>query len=486
MPVDRETKKSEPQGNADSGQTPSSQDKGFREINSRLGQDAFFEVEIAEDSMSVTATFFPPRGKGKPLTRGDVETELLARGIVKGVEWEAIEGALELCNLDRKTLHGVKIAQGKAPVPAAEAHIVLEAAFAEPKNKLDPGAATKIDYKVISPFIMIHKDDVVGHMEPARPGEEGYTVRGDPLPFGKQAGQILEMGERLRQVGADIVSCADGRFAVANGKRLTVEEVLEIKGMVDYHTGHIAFPGNIILDSGIDVGFKVYSGASIMCKQTIDASDINAKKDLVVQGGIIGKQAAHVRVGGRLEAKFIENCKVAVRGDVTVSGAVVNSRLYTLGKLDLGDKGRIAGGEIWAAKGVRAARIGVATGQALSIHCGVDFTMQQKVDFIKERLRILVAKGLKADELLKRKPTPSLEAIRREIAAMQKQLLESLADFETKLDSEPDASIEVKDEIFPGVTISICRFSIVVDKSLKLTRFKIDHQAGHIVSEPLR
>ena len=101
---------------------------------------------------------------------------------------------------------------------------------------------------------------------------------------------------------------------------------------------------------------------SIVSKQTFDATDVVAKKDLIVAGGIVGRVQASIKVGGCLRAKFIQNCRVASRGSIIVGAAVVNSRIYTLEKLDLGDKGRIIGGEIFAVQGVRALGIGSESG----------------------------------------------------------------------------------------------------------------------------
>ncbi len=458
---------------------------GFRPLSSSgRGKDAFFEIQVSEDEMEAKANFYPPRGQGLPLDRAALDAELSALSIKCGFEEDAIANAIQRCNLDRRTALGVIVAKGSAPVPGIEPHIVLEGELCESGPKIDQ-KAQKVDFKAVTPFIMVHKDQRLGRQLPAQAGVDGSTIRANVLPAGKQAMPVYDIGERVKQVGDEILAAADGRFVLAGGKRLTVEEVLEIKGMVDYHTGHIAFPGDILLNAGIEVGFKVYSGASILCKNTIDASDINAKKDLIVQGGIIGRQAAHVKVGGRLEARFVQNCQLAIRGDAKISGAVVNSRFFCLGSLDMGDKGRIAGGVVWAAKGVRAARLGVPNGQALSLHCGIDFILQQKLDFIKERLRILVSKQLKAEELLKRKPTPALEKIVGDIQRMQAQLLASLADFEARLYSHPEACVEVKDEIFPGVSIYICRFSIQVEEPMKCVRFKADHQAGRIICENL-
>jgi len=193
-----------------------------------------------------------------------------------------------------------------------------------------------------------------------------------------------------------------------------------------------------------------------------------------------------VRVGGRLEARFVENCRVVVRENAFVEKAILNSRFYTLGRLELGEKGRIVGSEVWALKGLKAASLGSAAGSPVTVNCGIDFTIKQKVDFIKERLRVLVAKSFKAETMAKIKTSPALEAIRREIQAMQEQLLASLTDLEPLVDADPSATVEIRGEIPPGVTISICRCSMTVSDTIKGMRLSADPANGRIVCENLK
>jgi uncharacterized protein len=471
------------QGN-DSHTHPPEGHKNGAMLNPRKGQDARAEIRVSEDGMEVVADFYPPRGSGEPLSRQWLFEQLAAFDVVKGHDEEAISKALEVCNLERKNALGVKVAAGKQPVDETPERIELDKKFTESGPKLDRDAL-RVDFREVSAFVMVRKDETIGRLLPDQPGEEGYDVRGTAKPFGKKQGNTYELGDKVKQVGDQIRADADGRF-VSSGKRIWVEEVLEVKEKVNYHTGNLSFPGNILIGGGIEPGFKVYSGASIICKSTIDATDVNAKKDLIVQGGIVGRPPARVRVGGRLEARFVENCRVAVREDALVASAVLNSHLYTLGKFLMGDKGRISGGEIWAMRGLKASTLGSPNGLPLSVTCGVDFTVKQQVDFIKERLRILVAKSLRAEGLARIKTSTALEAIRLEISAMQEQLLASLNELEPTMDACPDATVEVKGEVFPGVTIAICRCSMTVAETLKAMRFTADHSRGHIVCENLK
>lgn len=81
-----------------------------------------------------------------------------------------------------------------------------------------------------------------------------------------------------------------------------MNEVLEIDDDVDYKTGHINFPGDVIIRGEVKDGFKVHSRGSIFCAKTLDASEVISGKDLIVQQGIIGRNKGIIQVEGKLKA----------------------------------------------------------------------------------------------------------------------------------------------------------------------------------------
>ena len=151
-------------------------------------------------------------------------------------------------------------------------------------------------------------------MKPKRPGQPGKDVHGKETPFARESPENCAAGRNVERRGDELVATVDGRLAIEGG-RADVDEVLLVKGEVDFHTGHIVFPGDVVIEGAVHDGFKVWSGGSIVCKSTMDAFDVNAKKDLTCAQGIIGRRRGEVRVGGELNAKYVQNCRVAARGD---------------------------------------------------------------------------------------------------------------------------------------------------------------------------
>lgn len=447
--------------------------------------NGFLEISVAPDGMSAKADLYPPKEGGLPL---DIEQarDLCSRlGITEGIDWEGLGDAIMRCNLDRVAVRGFIIAHGS---PAEDT--VVEHAEVSERIRRQPASEgedkLRIDPRDRRALIVVRKGETLARIVPATRGREGKDIRGTYIASHSRQVPTVTPGKNVALEEGNLVSLVDGLLAPlakdGSGK-LDVEEILLVKGDVGYHTGHIVFPGDVIIEGAIGDGFRVWSGANIHCKATMDAYDVNAKKDLICDQGIIGRRKAQVRVGGELRAKFIQNCHVAVRGDIHVQSAIVNSRVYTLGKVDLGDKGVFMGGEVFAVHGIKAFRLGNQAHQSTVIHAGTDFTVQQRLDQANEKLRLLALRSQRAKEESGNAPNSQLELLLARIAHAENDLRVLISQLLTSLDADEGASVEVSSEVYPGTVIEICRVSIVVDELLTACRFRLDKTAGRIVME---
>jgi uncharacterized protein (DUF342 family) len=444
--------------------------------------DGMVEIAIESDGMLATASFYPPTGEGLPLSV-DYVRELLARlGVVSGVLWDEIGDVVMRCNLERKIIRGMAVARGTAPVAEVPEHAALEPRFRR-TGPLVGRDVQRVDFRELSSFFVVHVDETIARIVPRKAGVPGSDVHGSSIPYPRESPENVSAGRNVVQREDRLAAAVDGRLIISESRRLDVDEVLIVKGGVDYHTGHIAFPGDVIIDGAVRDGFRVHSGGSIVCKATLDAFDVDAKKDLSCPQGIIGRRRAQVRVGGELSAKYIQNCKVAVRGNVNVAAAIVNSRVLCLGTVDLGDKGVVMGGEVHALHGLRCGRLGNQALQRTLVLVGTDFAVQQRLAQANERIRLIAARSRQIEAAAKAHPGAEVERAKAEIAKAAAQARDQVASLLGKLDADDSAVVEVAGEIFPGVVIEICRVSITVDQPLKACKFHLDKAAGRIVVE---
>lgn len=455
--------------------------------------DGTLTITLDEDQLEARAEFIPPIGDGQPLTKEYVSNALQKFNITYGIIWENIDEALSSIHESGKPIKNILIARGDRAVPEVPCFFELDSAL---KNSVFPSLdIPRIDYKSISPFLMVKKDQILASQKEAVPGQDGKNIRGEVIEKTVLDVQGVSGDKNTRTEDDKIFSNIDGRLINKDGI-LSVDEILVIKGNVGYATGHISFPGDVIIEGFVSEGFKIVSGGSIMAKETLDATEIIAKKDLIVNGGIIGRGKAFIKAGGNVKAKFIRNCRLAVRSEIYIESEIVNSSVFTLQNLSMGDKGSIVGGEIYAVHGIKAAFIGKGTGKSARIHCGIDFTAQQELEKLHYQLRIVNGKQQKLHTIIEASKISygyqiSIEKYQKidELSAQlhneQNKIQTRIMELLPKINADENAAVETKGSISPGTLIDICDIVLAVDQPIKKAKIKLSKEEGKLITVPL-
>jgi uncharacterized protein (DUF342 family) len=138
---------------------------------------------------------------------------------------------------------------------------------------------------------------------------------------------------------------------------------------------------------------------------------------------------------------------------------------------------------VFAVHGVRCGRLGNQAFQRTPIHIGTDFTVQQRLDKANEQLRLLSVRMRQIDEAVAAHPGLAAENAKAEVMKRVNAARGLIAGLMGILHVDETASLEVKEEVFPGVVIEICHVSIAVEEHIKACRFRLDKTAGRIIVE---
>jgi hypothetical protein len=446
-------------------------------------RDGFIELETTEDEMKVYGDFHPAIGKGSPLTPDHAEKLLAAEGITFGIDLDRIKETIFTCNIERKKVSGVLIARGKRPVNEVPGHYEVPPRLTAPRGMPDEEGA-RVNHRAVHPFVLVRKDEPLGRWVEPTEGEEGMSVTGAPRPPEKSSVPSYEPGENTYLDEGTVRAEKPGLFSIENG-RLTVKEVLEIRGNVDYHTGHIIFPGDVLVSGEIREGFKVFAGGSVYCNDTVEATEIAANRDFIVKTGIIGRGPGKIRVGGEVQAKFLENCDIKNRGRLTVQDSMVNSTVKCMDRIVLGDHGKIVGGEVSAVHGISASDIGNRAFIHTYVQCGVDFESQKELDKTKRKHLSLYLKLQKIDEMYQSNPTGELDHLRDRMREVMAGLVDKMNELLDRINKDEEAVIEVRGSVYPGTTVDICHTDYFVQETMSHIKFRLDKNAGLIRTEKL-
>ena len=440
----------------------------------------YAEIFISDDNMEVTADFYPPVENGMSLEVDDVRYLLKSHGVIHGIDWSIIKKTIDKCNNERILIMGVVIARGTKPEDEIPEHIIIEPHLLK-KSKNINKESNAVDFKKMTSYTLVKKGETLARIIPLKEGKFGKNIKGEYIPYQKKIVEKLQAGKNTAIKDNRIVTTCDGRFDI-KGKYFWVSEVFELFDDVNYKTGNIKFPGDIIIHGRVNDGFKIESKGTVFCKQTLDASEVNCDGDLIIDKGIIGRKKGKVNVGGIISTKFIENCWVQAKDSIYVETGILHSIIYTHNRVEMGRDGIIVGGKIFAQNSVTAGQIGTKMGIKTEIHCGIDYDVEKRMEWIKEKTIELATKRTKINARIKKKEEgyERLIPISVKIKENIHKLNETAKSFLYYLDKNEKAEVISYSTIYPGVYIEICHVSYLVPRELMYVHFWLDKKRGKV------
>jgi uncharacterized protein len=448
-------------------------------------KDGYAEITVAPDGNSAIASFFPPAPGGSFLLYENAIARLEDSGITNGILHDAIKDAIFKTNTTHSAIRNILIAQGTPSKDEIPEHIILRKDLLERRPEIDPNQA-RVDWHSISVFTIVQIKEPIARRIQRVEGLPGLDIHGQEIPFKVQKMQPFSPGDNVIEHPTGFFAGKSGRLSINSRGEISIEEVLILKNGVDFTTGNITFPGDVILKGKIADGFKIYAGGSLISSEVVDVSEIVCKNDMIAQSGIEGRQKGAIRIGGSLTAKYIQNCRVAVRGDITVPGSIVQSKVYSMGMIKMGETGKIVGCECIVIGGIQALDIGSPRGAKTYIRCGTDFTVQQELDIANEQLKLISIKLQKAEEIYKEEPLPDIKEFIEEAKVRKREITSRIPGYLAKIDKNDKAIIEVHGTIYPGTEIEICHVAHRIDKEQKQVVFRLDKIKGMIITEPYK
>lgn len=435
------------------------------------------ELAIAQDELAAELRFYPGQSKTAVLDPIEIFDFLTKSGIVFGIKEDAITQTILDFNISHKPVT-LLIAEGQKPIPAIAEHVELASELFStiPNREQD---TSSIDWKEQKSYTIIEKDMVLARIIPEVKGINGKTITGKEIPFAVQSMPVYKPGKNVVLVEHEYRAGVTGKLVFANSC-FEIEEVFIVKGDVDYHTGNIVFPGDVIIEGNICEGFMVQSGKSIIVKGNIDAQYLSCAGNLVCEQGIIGHGDSYCKIGGNCSAKFIEHMNIAVKGSLKVEFAILASKVYCLDKITMGDHGKIVGGEIWAGKGIVCAFLGNKIGTQTLIIAGIHFINDQKLKLASNNLQkySLELQHVKNQEQTKE----TAEKIQKLQTIIDRYLL-LITKLSDMIDISDAAEITVTQIAYAGITIRICRIETVINKETKAITLYLDKAKGIIQSK---
>lgn len=437
-------------------------------------------VSLSEDRL---VAFFSADPKGDRLTFFAILSVLRAAGIRYGIDYQAVE---KIAQAENQRCSGVIVARGKAPLHGRDG--ALEYQFDPEVNRapliLENGA---VDFRQVDVIKCVARDDLLVTRVPPTEGKPGMNVIGEVIPANRGQEVSLPVGDRTYtdRDRIELRAAVPGHVYMSQD-RVSVEEILIIKGNVDFSTGNLDFKGDAIIQGTVLSGFTVCANGNIEIGGDVESGTLISRKGNVsIKGGVVGHGKAKITAAGSIQVRFADGAVLVAQDTISIRDSLINCQVTAGRRVELGQgKGMIVGGQVTAGLQVSARTLGSTASNATLIRVcpdrGASFT--KRISTLKESLSQItrmLERAQASDAELKRLgdkiwdlPEMRRDRVRREAHALSELQAESrlteaaIAQAEQDLRDVDNAFIEILGRAHPGVTLQIREESFRLEKEI--------------------
>ncbi|GFO53406.1 hypothetical protein GMSM_04130 [Geomonas sp. Red276] len=399
------------------------------------------ELSFAPDHSTCLASYQP--GEGPFLSEKDLSNFLTDSGLETSILEEAVEQLLVHAQ-ENRAIEGLVLALGTPMVPGEDGRIALSTGSGRGTEESQE-SENVVDFHQVQEFINVETGDVVATVLPAGDGIPGMTVFGTEIPAPPGKPMVVKLGKNVAVAddGVTILATGSGRVFL-QGNEISVEDVYEVRGNVDFKIGNINFNGYLEVTGDILDGFKVSASKGIKVAGNIGACSVISEGDIVFCG-MNGQGSGEIRCGGNLKANFIYETKVEVKGDVLVESEIRLCGIKCLGAVRVTKRG-IVGGECVALGGVDVGTLGSVTSLHTRVVVGINYRDLEEISRCFEDLK----------EIANRQKDLELSKNGRDECLKERAVVAGrIRDIRSRVYPEANPKINVRNVLYGGVTVSL-------------------------------
>lgn len=438
-------------------------------------------VNVSKDAMKAGITLTKPIG-GSDITEKAIYEMLKFNNVVFNINESVIKNAVENKIYDKEII----VAEGIEPQAGNDAVLTYHFNISN-EREISIDKDGKIDYHELSLIKNVKVGALLVTMTPHTLGTSGKNISGEEVP-GKDGKKLaLPRGKNvdISSDGLQLVSVVDGEVKVLDGK-VNVFSVYEVKNNVDNSTGNIRFNGKVIVMGNVLTGFVIEAEGDVEVYGVVEGALIKSNGNIILHRGIQGMNRGELYCEGDLIAKFIENSKIEVKGNIQ-SDAIMHSQVICGKKLEAsGRKGLLVGGTFKVGEEIKAKVIGSPMATITELEVGINPDMRKKYEDIKSELKQITEnldRTTKAVDLLT-KMSKNMELpldkkillakslkLKLQLQQSQEQVLNEQSEIETYFDELSRGKVKVNDIIYPGSRIIIGSSLMYIKDSVKYVSF---------------
>lgn len=423
------------------------------------------KVRISYDEMEAYLLLPTPFEEGTYVLK-DILELLKLNGVKIGVDETKVATMIAECHYDREVL----VAKGIDVENGVDAYFDFN--FNTELNRVptirEDGS---VDYWSIHSIELVEEGQLIATYHEPILGSNGMNVKGKLLMAkkGRPLPPLTGKGFARSEDNKTYTSLMNGKIEMQKN-RILISQVHEVHGDVGLKTGNIDFRGDVIIHGNVPTGAVVTATGSITIDGIVEGAFIEANKDVIIRGGMLGGGKGVIKSKGDVHAKFLEYATVKAEGclyagSIISSEVTVNDKVYLKGK-----HASLVGGITHAATGVEATNYGNNYGIKTEIYVGINHKLKKEINYhencVKEAQDMLekINIGLKQiddamkDGTLKDPKDPRKASLLRTKIVKQAEIsshMQQLQKMSHIVNTAQEANVYALNKVHPGVVIGI-------------------------------
>ena len=438
-------------------------------------------VRISYDEMEAYL-LMPTLPSEESYSLEDVRQAIQKAGVKSGIDESVLASAVENRSYGREILFakGMEAVDGKDGFYEYKFNTNFDH-----KPTVKPDGS--VDYWSVHSVEIVEEGQVIATYTEPIEGRDGYTVNGKPklAQRGRPAPPLVGQGFEKSADGKEYISKLTGKIDMKND-RIMIQSVYEVSGNVDLATGNIDFRGDVIIHGNVTTGAKIKATGNITIDGTAEGCTIEAGKDIILRGGMIGGEKASIKAKGNITAKFIEYSTVEAEGAIEASSAM-NSTIVSYDRIFFrGKNATVVGGAVYGCAGIETDGLGNASELHTEVCVGVHkrllqrvLTLQKEIDDITSMIEKINIGIQQFDEMGKahnidmRNDERRVALLRARIAKQAElaKRKEEMNHLQLIIDKSKGATVKVIHTVYPGVEVAINDAKIRIPSANKGVEF---------------
>ncbi|MCR5453290.1 MAG: FapA family protein [Lachnospiraceae bacterium] len=431
-------------------------------------------VKVSLDRMKATCRFWPPSTNGQKMNVKDILAEFQKRGIVYGIDQEAI---MEFMT-DRCYATDYVLAHGNPPVIGHDAKIDY---FFNTNPTLKPkhNEDGTVDYHDLNTINGVKEGELLAKLTPMDEGKTGTDIYGREIPTRSVKSKTLKINKniRLSEDGSEAYASVTGHVSLVNDQ-IFVSDLFEVPADVDNSVGNINYDGNVHVKGNVKSGFTIVAKGDVIVEGVVEDAFIKADGQIIVKRGIHGMHKGILKAKGNVIIAFIENAKVFSGGYIETGSIIYSEVNATDDVLVLDKKGYIAGGVVRAGGKIECMTAGSEMGSQTKFEVGIAPAKKERYNQLRTLINSETAKIEKITPVidsynnyiysgknLDEKNEAYFAKLLRELSQSKTILQSSRTEFNMlhqEMLSSKHSKIIIRRDIFPGVLLTISDLSITI------------------------